>query len=57
MTKFTYNLAKLVLVETNGSMKTQTKFKTLNELLEDRNMVIEYAEENGSKIEIIIIES
>jgi|TARA_R110000782_G_scaffold221099_1_gene308293 hypothetical protein len=55
MTKFTYNLVTLVMVETNGSVSSKTKFKTLEDLLEDKDMVVEYAEENGSKIEIIII--
>ena len=55
MTKFTYNLATLVMIENNDGITSKTKFKNLKDLLEDKDMVLEYAEDNNTKIEIIII--
>ena len=55
MTKFTYNLATLVMIENNDGITSKTKFKNLQALLEDKQMVIEYSEENKSEIEIIVL--
>ena len=57
MNTITYNTKKLISIEKDGSTKTQTKFKSLESLMDDYNLMLEFNKENPQITAELIIKN